>query len=210
MGNNFSEIDGKEVPVMRVARSTNEVEGLAARMAASEELAYAEFANTYSSRIRSFFIRRGLGATDAEDLAVSCVTDIALKIDKYRSTRPGGFDAWVFTISRNHLIDWIRSRKISESLPDNLPSPAPPDLDVVPDVETSVAVNEAIAQLSESDQLVVRLRHFSGEYSYECIAQELAITPETARVRHFRALKRLKVILEKDDRIRRRLVHDKK
>jgi RNA polymerase sigma-70 factor (ECF subfamily) len=209
MGDDFSETKGKEVPVMRVARSTQEVESLATRMAASEELAYAEFADTYGPRIRSFLLRRGLSSADAEDLAVSCVTDIALKVEKYRAMKPGGFDAWVFTIARHQLIDWIRSRKNTESLPDNLAAPAPPDPDIVPDIEASQAVNEAISQLSKNDQLIVRLRHLVEERTYAEIGEQLNISTETARVRHFRALKRLKSILESDVRIGRRLLRSK-
>lgn len=194
---------------MRVARSAEEVEDLAARMTASDERAYVEFADTYGPRLRAFFMRRGLNSGDAEDLAVSCVTDIALKVDQYHSRKPGGFTAWVFTIARNRLIDRIRARKNTEPLNENLAAPDPPDFDIVPDSDASEAVDEAMAQLSSNDRLVVTLRHIVEEHSYEEIGRKLNISSEAARVRHHRALKRLKSILEKDNRISRRLLRQR-
>lgn len=187
---------------MRVARSIKELEGLATRMADSEEDAYSEFADTFGPRLKAFFVKRGLAASDAEDLAVSCVTDISLKVDKYKPLKEGGFEAWVFTLARHSLIDWLRSRRESEPLPDDLP--APPfeyNEDAEFEIDITLAVREAVYQLPSSDQALIQLRHLGAESTYKEIADQLNISPESARVRHFRAMKRLKVILEEDDRI---------
>jgi RNA polymerase sigma factor (sigma-70 family) len=191
---------------MRVARSNNEIEGLAARMAVAEEDAYAEFAVTFGPRLKAFFIRKGVARADAEELSVSCVTDIALKVNKYKLVRPGGFEAWVFTVARHLLIDWLRSRPDTEPLTDDFSSPPSGEDDyAAPDFVIAVAVREAMAQLSAADQSIIRLRHLESESTYEEIADYLGITPEAARVRHFRAMKRLKPILEADERISRYL-----
>jgi RNA polymerase sigma factor (sigma-70 family) len=189
---------------MRVARSTKEIEDLAARMAVAEEEAYGEFAVTFGPRLRSFFIKKGVGTAEAEELSVSCVTDIALKINKYKPFRPGGFEAWVFTLARHALTDWWRSRLDAVPLSDDL---AAPTFDDDEDIETNfviaIAVRDAIAQLPAPDQLLIKLRHLESESTYAEIGDCLNVSPETARVRHFRAMKRLKSILEADDRISR-------
>jgi len=191
---------------MRVARSNNEIEDLAARMAAGEEDAYGEFAVTFGPRLKSFFIRKGVACADAEEISVSCVTDIALKVNKYKPVRAGGFEAWVFTVARHFLIDWLRSRRDSEPLTDDLASlPFDEGEEVAPDLIITIAVREAISQLPATDQTIIRLRHLEFEATYEEIANRLCISPEAARVRHFRAMKRLKSILEEDDRISRYL-----
>ena len=195
---------------MRVARPNSEIEDLAARMAAAEDDAYAEFAVTFGPRLKAFFVRKGVARADAEELSVSCVTDIALKVNKYKPVRAGGFEAWVFTVARHFLIDWLRSRRDTEPLTDDLASlPFDEDEEVAPDLVITIAVREAITQLSAPDQTVIRLRHLESEATYEEIANCLGISPEAARVRHFRAMKRLKSILEEDDRISRYLGSDR-
>jgi|SRR2546423_11397689 len=189
---------------MRVARSTKEIEDLAARMAVAEEEAYGEFAVTFGSRLRAFFIRKGVADAEAEELSVSCITDIALKINKYKPFRTGGFEAWVFTLARHALTDWWRSHRDTVPLSDDLTAPAfNDDQDVESNFVIAISVREAIAQLSAPDQLLIRLRHLESESTYAEIGHCLSISPETARVRHFRAMKRLKSILEADDRISR-------
>jgi RNA polymerase sigma-70 factor (ECF subfamily) len=192
--------------MVRVARSTKEIEDLAARMVASKEQAFVEFADTFGPRFRSFFLKKGLSPSNAEDLAVSCITDIALKVEKYKAIREGGFEAWVFTLARNALIDWLRTQSNSEPLPDDLAAPTFSDDEIEPELDIVLAVGEALAQLSETDQTLVRLRHLVEEHTYAEIGERVGISPETARVRHFRALKRLKALLEKDERISRLLL----
>lgn len=185
---------------MRVAKYVNDIDSLAARMLALEEEAFTDFARVFGPRFRAYFIRRGLPVVDAEDLAVSCVTDIALKIEKYKPVAGGGFEAWVFTLARRALFDWWRERRATEPLPDDLPAPLPgePEEGELAVVE---AVRDAVAQLPEADQALIELRDLGGEYTYSEISQQLGLSPQGARVRHFRALKRLKSILEKDPRI---------
>lgn len=189
---------------MRVARSPQEIEDLAARMAAAEEDAFAEFVVTFGPRLRAFFIKKGLAASDAEDLSVSCVTDIALKVDKYKSLREGGFEAWVFTLARHSLIDLLRSRRNTEPLSASLTAQvADEEEDAGSEFAISLAVRDAVARLSAPDQLLIRLRHLEAESTYQEIATHLGISTEAARVRHFRAMKRLKSLLETDGRISR-------
>jgi RNA polymerase sigma-70 factor (ECF subfamily) len=187
---------------MGIANRVTDVDGLAIRMSAGEEEAFFEFSRTFGPRFRFFFIRRGLNTGDAEELAVSCVTDIALKIDKYQPLRVGGFEAWVFTLARRTLSDWRRARWPAEPLPDDMVAPAPQiaeDDEVNVDVIT--AVDDAFAQMPQADQVLITLRHFGREHSYAEISELLGISEEAARVRYFRARKRLKGTLLKDTRI---------
>jgi RNA polymerase sigma-70 factor (ECF subfamily) len=186
---------------MRVARSDKYIEELATRMLYLEEEAFAEFAEIFGPRLMAFFVRRGLSVGDAEDLSVSCVTDISLKVDKYTALREGGFTSWVFALARNALADWWRSHRPAEPLPENFSSPVQESEDGEPVSEVVVAVRQALNLLSESDRSVILLRELEGRYTYDEIAERLGIRAEAARVRHHRALKRLKAILEEDPRI---------
>jgi len=181
-------------------------EALPRRMISMEEDAYREFASYFGPRFRTFFLSRGLPVGEAEDLATNCVTDVALKVGKYDPSRGGGhFEAWVFTLARRALIDWWRRRQAAEPLPDDLVFPEDTDERSDSLAEAVDALREAFAKLSADDQAVVGSRDLGGMEPYGRIAERLGIQPEAARVRHHRALRRLRAMLEPDPRIQRLL-----
>jgi hypothetical protein len=51
-------------------------------MLALDADAYYEVAEVSGSSLRRLFLQSGLPASDAEDLATSCMTDIALKVHR--------------------------------------------------------------------------------------------------------------------------------
>lgn len=147
-------------------------------------------------------MRRGLSATDAEDLAATCVTDISLKVEKYKPIKDKSFTGWVFTLARNALADWWRSHNETLPLIENIAYNTHQDQSGL-DINVLYAVRDSIGMLSETDQILINLRDMGSELSYAEIAKELNISLEAARVRHFRAIKRLKGLLEADPRITR-------
>jgi RNA polymerase sigma factor (sigma-70 family) len=188
---------------VRAAKSNQNLDDLANRMRALDEESFHEFAAFFGPRFKSLFIRKGLTESDAEDLAVSSITDIALKIDKYRITQDGSFKAWVYKLACHCLVDWWRSRRATIPLSDDLNNSSVSTDETESNLEVILAVRDSMAQLSEVDQTLIKLRNLEMSYSYEEIGERLGIRAGTARVRHSRALKRLKKLLEEDSRIQR-------
>lgn len=189
---------------MRVPRSKENLAHLAARMLDADEQAFVEFADYFGPRFRALFISRGLSPSDAEDLAVSCVSDTALKVDKYRAENSGNFEAWTFTIARHYVADWQRKKKLGTVALDESTAaalPAPDDFDVEPNKEIVAAVQDALIQLTEADVISIKYRNLGAEHSFAELALRLGVSQEAARVRHFRALKRLRALLEMESRI---------
>lgn len=85
----------KEELDMNVYSSNTCLEELAKRMIALEDNAYYEFADIFGTKFKSYFLRHGLSDFNAEDLASTCITDIALKVGKYKQIENGNFEAWV-------------------------------------------------------------------------------------------------------------------
>jgi len=185
---------------MYVAKSISDLDDLATRMMALEEEAYNQFAHIFGLRLRAFFVRRGLSESDAEDLAGSCITDIALKVRHYRHVTGGGFNAWVFTLARHALVDWLRTRLPTQELPDDLPSEAANER-TEEDLSVVLAVEEALAKLPDLDRSLILLRNLKEQDTYLSFLRKNKISVGAARVRHFRALKKLKEILQVDPRI---------
>lgn len=190
---------------MRAAKSDIDMEDLARRIRELDEDAYREFSDYFGPRFRSMFLKRGLQMADAEELAVSCITDISLNVEQYKTVEGGSFEAWVFTLARHAYTNRWRALKEADALPENLPSPTTGEDESGPNPELISAVQEALARLSDTDRAVIETRDFGGEQTFAEVGGELSVKVGTARQRHRRALKRLQKLLEQDARIIRHL-----
>jgi len=183
------------------ANDVSTANDLARRMAGLEEDAFCEFADEFGPRLKAFFLRERLNVSDAEDLAAQCVGDIALKVGRFDPDKGGNFSGWAYALARNALVDWLRRRR-PETFLEDLPEAQWAQLErAEPNMEVVSAVNEALGKLSENDRTIIELRDYGIEYSYAEIGQRLGIETGTARLRRFRALRRLEGILEQDARI---------
>lgn len=177
-------------------------------MTALDEGAFREFASLFGPRLRTFFARRGLTLDDAEDLAMSCITDVAMKAHMYRSEGGGRFAAWVFTIARRAQADWWRRHRPADALSEDL---AMPGLEIEDGMRVAAivdAVREAVAKLPEVDRRLLLLRDLEQNEPYSEIARHLGIRTTAARVRHLRSLRKLRSLLETDPRIQSLLNRD--
>jgi RNA polymerase sigma-70 factor (ECF subfamily) len=174
-------------------------------MLALDEQAFEQFTIEFGPRILAYFVHRGMAQSEAEDLAVSCVTDIALKVRDFADQGPGSLDRWVFTCAYHYFIDWLRKNPASERPVPELSDFPDFGSEIEPNSGVCQAVNEAVSQLAEVDQRIVALRDLEQQLSYCEIGQLLGLTPSHVRVRHHRALKRLQEILADHPAIKPRL-----
>ncbi len=182
-------------------------EELGAALSRAEEAAFDRFARLYGPRLRAYLLAHRLPLQEAESLAVSLVTDIALKAAHFEVERGSPFDAWVFTLARHGLADWYRRQArsvITDELRDEVFQDVPTARDLID------AVREAMSRLSSTDQEILRRRDMGYRQGYQEIADELQIEPGAARVRRLRALRKLEKILRCDERVGRFLTNRSK
>ena len=96
---------------MKRHRVSQPLEDLPVRLRNTEPAAFEEFAEYFGPRFRGLFLGKGLPPDEAEDLAATCITDIQLKVDRYRQIPRGSFKAWVFVLARHALADWYRAKQ---------------------------------------------------------------------------------------------------
>lgn len=166
------------------------------RMADWDLQAFRDFNIDYGRRFAAFFRRRGLSQAEAEDLAATCVTDIAIRVPQFVERAEGNLQRWVWTLARGALADWWRKHRPHQSLSVDF---AAPEGD--PDEEAVQALHEALGQMPQRDREILELRDLSTEPKYDEIASRLGITKGAAKARHRRAVERLKTVLEQDTRI---------
>ncbi len=180
-------------------------EAMAQGMKAGKDEAFDQFWRYFGVRFRAMFRRSGMPPVDADDLAVSSITDIALKVEKYRKKKAGGFRAWVFQCAHNAMVSWWRKRRqknlddqpLQETLfiSDSHKEYSEKNRDMI------LAVEESKKKLSPLECEILTLRYCRDKYNFKEIATLTGTTPSNARVKHHRALNKVKLLLESDPRI---------
>jgi RNA polymerase sigma factor (sigma-70 family) len=169
-----------------------DIDQLPSRLRKPDQSAYGDFAATFGPRLRRYFLTLGSCAADAEALAVTCLTDIALKADRFQARGPGHFERWVFVVARNAWVDERRRRVGALSwevaFRDGATGePADDDSTAARDDDVAAAMEE----LPEVDRTILALRYFKGVESFAEVGEQVGLSEAAARVRHHRALKKL-------------------
>jgi RNA polymerase sigma-70 factor (ECF subfamily) len=134
------------------------------------------------------------------DLAEDLTSEIFLKaLERFETyDQNSSFQAWIFTIARNHIIDRYRTHKESVRLEDltNVLSAPKKDLNLEIDEREAVKmVMESIDRLPENHREVLVLK-FVNELDNSEIARILDKNQGAVRVAIHRALQALRNILE--------------
>lgn len=144
-------------------------------------------------RLHAFLRYQGFDTTSTEDIAADISEVLLTKIDTLRN--PVTFEAWFWTIARNHAHAWLRRKqKRTQRSDPQLPDPIQPDEAVVAGEEHQ-AIRAALAQLTDRDRTILWLREVEG-LSYHEIGNRLGAATGAVRVRCHRARQRLEAAYE--------------
>jgi RNA polymerase sigma factor (sigma-70 family) len=164
-------------------------------------MSFEEIYTKYFTRIYNY-IRYRLIERDAADDLVSAVFEKVL--DKYDSFDPGrhGLEPWLFAIARNTLNDYFRRRKVRGwfSISDREETIASAE-----SVEGTAQRNEenalllgALAKLSDAERDLIAMK-YTLEMTNRDIAAQTGLGESNVAVTMFRAMKKLKAILEPEN-----------
>ena len=133
----------------------------------------------------------------AEDV----VSDAYLKAWRARASYSGRGSAlsWLMTITRNCAMDHMRARRpqVSLELFEGFGEQEEVEEEQFLSEADAAAIRDAVTQLSEEHQTVIRMRFFEGA-SHDVIATRLGKTPTAVRQIQYRALVQLRRYLEEE------------
>lgn len=164
-----------------------------------EHRTFSQFQVSYEATVEKIytyvFYRTGRNRDLAEDLT----SEIFLKaLERYDSYDPhSSFNAWIFTIARNHVIDRYRTHREHVQIDQlaNVLSAPHRDLSEELDERSRVErVLQTIERLPEQHREILSLR-FVSELDTAEIAEVLGKQPGAIRVAIHRALRALKTLL---------------
>ena len=122
----------------------------------------------------------------AEDLCSDVFVKVYEKLDTFDENK-ASFSTWIFTIVRNKLIDYYRTRKVTVEIPDDLTY----DVEDDTNEEALETLASALEKLDERDRKLVIMHYYEGKTLKE-VADELEISYIYAKVLHQKVLSSLK------------------
>lgn len=143
-------------------------------------------------RYCKFNVREG-----AQDLCQETFLRAYKALPSFKETKGGSFQAYLFRIARNLIIDEKRKKK-DVPLEDWFEIESEENLEDIADKKTdSKRVHNALSLLKDKERQIIVLRYFEEMTTYE-VAQVVGMREGALRVRSHRILQKLKLILEKD------------
>lgn len=171
-------------------------------IAGGDEFAFAELFRRYDRRIYPFVLKMIKTEAQAEEITQEIFIKIWRNRDKLAPI--GQPEAYIFTIAARHTLDQIRKRLNENKMLQHLSAHLPPTHN---DTEESLLlkdkealVQQAIGLLPPQQKKVYLLSRQQG-LSYEEIAREMDISPNTVRNHLVKALQSIRTWLDQQDQI---------
>ena len=149
----------------------------------------------YRQKVFSY-MHSNLQSSDlAEDLCQDVFLKIYEKADTFDETK-ASLSTWIYTITRNTLADYYRTRKVSSEIPETLPSDQSAEDEAV-NGEMLERLTQALSQMDERMRDVIILRYYDGKTLRE-IAELMGISYAYVKVIQNKAFAFLKNFLGND------------
>jgi RNA polymerase sigma-70 factor (ECF subfamily) len=166
-------------------------EKLVARALAGSDGAWNKLIKRYEQRVYNYALRMVGNPDDASDMMQEVFMGVHRNLPGYRGD--GVFAAWLFRIASFRCTDFLRRRRFHISFDEHessRTSNSQPDVEAMT-THANEQISRALMDLPAEQRHVVELKFFQ-QFTFEDIAQQLGISPNTAKTRLYAALKKLK------------------
>lgn len=153
------------------------------------ELIYTD----YHDKVMGYIRARVSRWADAEDLCSDVFEKVQRKLGDYDAEK-ASVSTWVFTITRNTVIDYFRRSRPSEELDENLSDDTEVDEGILNN-ETLGELASALKALPEELRDLIVLRYYDGKPLTE-VAEIMGLSYGAVKLRHQSALARLRKAMQ--------------
>ncbi len=147
----------------------------------------------YHDKVLAYIRSRINRWADAEDLCANVFEKILRNLPEFDQTK-ASLSTWIFTITRNTVIDYYRKAKPSEELDENLQDGS--------EVDDSLLTRESLSELARALQSLpsqqrdlLILRYYDGKTLTE-IAAMMNLSYGAVKLRHQAALREMRRLLQ--------------
>ena len=151
----------------------------------------------YYGKVMGYISVRISNWADAENLCSDVFMKVQQKLENYDDSK-ASISTWVFTITRNTVIDHFRKKRPTEELDENLSDDSEVDENLL-NQETLSQLAGALMRLPEQLRDLIVLRYYDGKPLTE-IAELMGLSYGAVKLRHQNALMLLREqLLDTDD-----------
>lgn len=147
----------------------------------------------YHDKVMRYISGKVSDPHDAEDLASAVFVKVYEKLDSFDESR-ASISTWIYTVTKNTVVDHFRTRKVFEELPEDIPGDDPIDEKIINE-ETLELLGKALEQLDSRLRDIIIL-HYYEDVSLKIIAEKMNMSYPNAKVLHKKALRSLKKLLD--------------
>ena len=143
----------------------------------------------YYSKVMGYIHSRIRNRADAEDICSDVFEKVQRKLPEFDPAK-ASVSTWIFTITRNTVIDHYRRSKPVEELDENLSDNAELDESLLNN-ETLSELSEALRALPEELRDIIVLRYYDGKPLTE-VAEIMGLSYGAVKLRHQSALVKIR------------------
>ena len=146
----------------------------------------------YCGKVMGYIAARVQRRADAEDLCADVFEKAFRKRDAFDESK-ASISTWIFTITRNTVIDYFRKTRPTEEPDENLASDEEVDEHLLSQ-ETLSELATALNKLPEELQDIIVLMYYDGKPMTE-VATMMGMSYGAIKLRHQKALAQLKLMM---------------
>lgn len=173
---------------------------LTSRAAKGDQQAFGALYEQHLNQIYRYIFYRVNNEQDAEDLTEQTFLNAWNHLTEKKNVKIKNFQAWIYRIAHNIVVEHYRTKKAETSIDDVAsaqdPAASPENLAEIHEDYAELA--QTISQLELNLQQVLILR-FINQMSHNEVAQIMNIKENHARILQFRALKKVRGLLDKEE-----------
>lgn len=180
---------------------TPEIKQAVKRAAAGDEAAAGLLFDAYYPRVYRYALAKLRSPIDAEDVVAETFAKVLADLGRFR-WKGAGFEAWLFRIAYNVIVDHVRRRSREQPSYEDLAGVEVADVDTPESAAMQSATAEELRALldrlapEQKEALVLR---FAGGLDSNEVARTMGKTPNAVRQLQFRALSSLRRMMQRDD-----------
>ena len=142
----------------------------------------------YHSKVLGYVVNQINDFHMAEDLTSDIFVKVYEKIDTFDESK-ASISTWIFTITRNKLIDYYRTRKVMVEVPETLTYEEDDDGILTDEALDKLAV--ALENINDRDRKII-VEHYYQNKTLKEIAEDMGLSYVYVKILHQKALFKLK------------------
>ena len=147
----------------------------------------------YYGKVMGYILARIRNRADAEDITADVFEKVQRKLADFDPSK-ASVSTWIFTITRNTVIDHYRRNRPAEELDENLSDDRELDENLL-NTETLSELAGALRALPEEMRDLIVLRYYDGKPLTE-VAEIMGLSYGAVKLRHQSALAKLRKALQ--------------